>query len=243
MRLNGFETGTRCRCIGVVGIPDASVKAAFLPGLLFAAQITLDPWNGNYCPHARPGERKAPSQLLRINFLPETSESEQRETYCVRDGLRDGKDDGSNGGGANDGAAGPEAIHHKEHPPEIGARQVSSPEGIAVYLATTAVYGDDVFNQNIQSGRHNGAFWGGGNSEGSPETAGAKDIEGQIDTAKVEHDGRQNHGDQAHCWESACQDKELVRRERGNADHMAAQESYHCRLLDIQYLARAGPLK
>lgn len=97
--LDGLKTGARSRGVDVIGIGDASVKAALLPGSLFASQITLDPWDGDQGPHAGPTERKGPTQLQRISFLANFGVN---KAYSERDRLRNGEDNSGDGSGADD---------------------------------------------------------------------------------------------------------------------------------------------
>lgn len=61
--LDGFESSARDGRVDVVGVGNAAVHAAFLPGCLLATKIALHPW---YCyngPDTGPGKREGPSQL------------------------------------------------------------------------------------------------------------------------------------------------------------------------------------
>jgi hypothetical protein len=62
-------------------------------------------------------------------------------------------------------------------------------------LAAAAVNGHDIFDKHVQSSGHGGALVGGGNAERGFEAGHAEDVKRQVDTAKVEHDGGERHGE------------------------------------------------
>ena len=121
-------------------------------------------------------------------------------THGESDILLDRENDRGNGSGKDDRPPTPEAVHLKQHSPEVGTGQVSCPECISVYLAASSIDCHHVLDQRIQRGRHHGSFGCRGNAEGGLEAAHAKNVEGEMNDAEVEHDGRKDHRDQANCW-------------------------------------------
>lgn len=63
MLLNRRETRLCCRCSDIVGPRDTTLATVLGPGLLFAAEVTLHPRDGDQRPDSRPGKGKAPAKL------------------------------------------------------------------------------------------------------------------------------------------------------------------------------------
>lgn len=120
-------------------------------------------------------------------------------THSVRDISRGGENNGSDGSSKDKGASCPEAIHFKEHMPEVWTGKVPSAQCVSIFLTTSAVDCDDVFDKDVQSSGHGGPSWRGRDAEGSFIAAHPQDIEGEMNGAKVVHHRRQRHGQQADC--------------------------------------------
>lgn len=71
------------------------------------------------------------------------------KTHSVSNRPGCSEDNCSDGSCKDYGATTPEAVHFKQHSSEVRARQVSCSQGVSVYLATTSVDGDYIFDKNI----------------------------------------------------------------------------------------------
>jgi hypothetical protein len=121
--LNRRETRSCRRCGNIVSPRDTALAAVFRPGLLLAAEVALDPRDGDQRPNGGPDEGKGPTQLCtRRQFWNQPISSIQFEiTYRESDGLGDGENYGGDGGRTDDRSSAPETIHLEQHSSEVGA--------------------------------------------------------------------------------------------------------------------------